>query len=90
MITHKKITFFATITSFRRLLRKRFHVSGNVCHNFLLFYSYYLFSFSSGCDRYVENDDECCIITFLDLITNFMENVADFLQFRLAVSDIGN
>ena len=57
---------------------------------FLLFYSYYFFSFSSGCDRYVENDDECCIITFLDLITNFMENVADFLQFRLAVSAMEN
>ena len=52
---------------------------------FLLFYSYYFFSFSSGCDRYVENDDDFSI----PHITNFTENVADFLQFRLAVSAIG-
>ena len=34
----------------------------------LLSYSYYFFSFSFGCDRYVENDDECCNRTFLDHI----------------------
>ena len=45
-----------------------------------------IFSFSPGCDRYVENDYECCNRT----ITNVMENVADLLQFRLAVSPIGN
>ena len=40
----------------------------------------FFFSFSPGCDRYVENyvenDDECCNRTIT--ITNVMENVADF------------
>ena len=27
-----------------------------------------IYLFSSGCDRYVENDDECCNRTFLDHI----------------------
>ena len=67
---HKKMTINDTITSFRHHLRptfnKKFHVSGNVCrHSFLLLL--YIF-FSSGCDRYVENDDERCNRTFLDHI----------------------
>ena len=69
MIAHKKMTFNDTITSFRRHLRKKFHVSGNVCrHFFIILFLLYLFSFSSGCDRYAENDDECCNRTFLDHI----------------------
>ena len=67
---HKKMTFNATITSLRHHLRKQFHVlqSGNACRHFLLSYSYFFFSFSFCCDRYVENDDECCNRTFLDHI----------------------
>ena len=53
---------------------------------YVFFFFFFFFFFSSGCDRYVENDVECCNRT----ITNVMEYVADFLQFRLAVSDIGN
>ena len=54
---------------------KKFHVIGNVCRHFFYFCFFYLFiffneliffSFSSGCDRYVENGDECCNRTFLD------------------------
>ena len=63
---------------------KMFHVSGNVCRHFIIIII--IFSFSPSCDRYVENDHECCNRT----ITNVMENVADLLQFRLAVSPIGN
>ena len=62
---------------------KKFHVSGNVCRHFFIII---FLSFWPGCDRYVENDDEYRNRT----ITNVMENVADILQFRLAVSAIGN
>ena len=57
---------------------------------FVLSYSYYFFSFSFGCDRYVENDDECCNRTFLDHILPTLWKILPFLQFRLAVSAIGN
>ena len=57
----------------------------------ILFFLLFFFSFSSGCDRYVENDDECCNITFLDLILpTLWKMLLIVLQFRLAVSAIGN
>ena len=46
-----------------RHLRPRFNkkvpCKWNCRHFFIVFF------FSSGCDRYVENDDECCNRTFL-------------------------
>ena len=68
VIAHKKMTINNTITSFQRHLQptfnKKFRVSGNVCRLFFLLLHFFL----SGCDRFVENDDECCNRTFLDHI----------------------
>ena len=79
------MTINATSTSFRRHLRPTFNKKVPCKWKCLSPFFYFFFlSFWPGCDRYVENDDECRNRT----ITNVMENVADFLQFRLAVSAI--
>ena len=63
-IAHKKMTFNVTITSFRRHLRKKFHVGGNVCHHFfIILFLLFFFLF-----RLAVIDDECCNRTFLDHI----------------------
>ena len=50
-----------------------------------------IYFFSPGCDRYVENDDECCNRTFLDhILPKLWKMLPIFLQFRLAVSAITN
>ena len=48
-----------------------------------------LFSFSSGCDRYVENDDECYNRTFYTILPTLWKMLPNF-KFRLAVSAIGD
>ena len=88
MITRKKMTFFCHNHIFSTSPTKKVPCKLKCLSPFFYYFILIIFfSFSSGCDRYVENDDECCNITFLFLI--FTENVADFLQFHLAVSAIG-
>ena len=64
MTANKKMTINDTITSFRRHLQKV--PCTWKCLSPFFFIHLFFFSFSSGCDRYVENGDECCNRTFLD------------------------
>ena len=119
MLSHKKMTINATITSFRRTCTSpttNIHQKVPCKWKFLspLFLLlllllvvvvvviiiviiiiirsiFFFFFFSSGYDRYiVENDDECCDRTFLDHIFPTLWKMLPILQFRLAVSPIGN